>query len=103
MPDTPTNPPEKTAAQKRADERAEIRRKEQETAAALKAKHDGLKSNIGRTFTDGNRTAAVLAFEPSKELGGSWEEAFLVNFGNPNRHDYVHCEQFLTDFKPKEQ
>ena len=71
-------------------------------AAELKAKREELKSNIGKSFSDGERDGKVVAFEADKMLGSIQGDAFLVNFGNPNRSDYYFCETFLATFKPKE-
>ena len=71
-------------------------------AAELKAKREELKLNVGKSFTDGERDAKVIAFDVDKMLGSQAGDTFLVNFGNPNRSDYYFCETFLATFKPKE-
>jgi len=70
-------------------------------AAELKAKRDALKLNIGKSFT-GERDCKVVGFEAGKSLGPIVADAFLVNFGNPNRSDYIFCDEFLTNYKGKE-
>ncbi len=83
------------AARAKADAEARAR-------VELKAKHDSLRTNIGKKFSDGDRTGTVTGFEPYHVVRGKWGETFLVNFGNPNRNDYFNAEDFLVTFKPKE-
>ena len=97
MPDTITAPLS-PIAQKLADAKAARIKLKAET----KARQDELKKNIGHIFTDGEREAAVIAFEADQGIGSERGDAFLVNYGNPNRHDFVFCADFLSTFKPKE-
>ncbi len=96
MPEPTPTPP--TAAEIKAKAKAE----RIAAASELKSKHDTLRLNVGKTFTDGERDGTVFAFEPSHDVRGNRGETFLVNFGNPNRSDYINAEEFLNEFKPKE-
>lgn len=62
-------------------------------AAELKLKRAELVKHVGKTIGD----AKVTGFEPDKNLGGKAADAFIVNYGNPNRHDYVHCDELLNN------
>jgi len=70
--------------------------------ADLAAKRKELKTNIGKTFTNGEEEAKVSSFVPDKMLGSKSGDAFLVNLGNPNAHHFIFCEEFLTNYKAKE-
>jgi hypothetical protein len=85
-------------AQKRARvaQALEAKQKADKAAADLNTKREELKSNIGKSFSYGEATGTIVAFEPDKMLGAKVGDAFLVNFGNPNRNDYIFCEEFLT-------
>ena len=69
------------------------------TALVLKEKREGLKKSIGEKFVLGEKNAKVTDFYPDKNLAGKVADAFLVNFGNPNRSEFIHCEEFLTNYK----
>ena len=98
----PAKTPEQIALEKRQQERALQKRQQAEAAAAIKLKNDKYKEAIGKSFVDGDVTATVIAFEPSHDIRGVRAEAYLINTGNPNRNDYVHCDSFLKEFQPKE-
>lgn len=70
--------------------------------AELEAKRKELAANVDKSFTDGEREGKIVEFVPDKELRGKVADAYSVNFGNPNAHYFIHCEQFLTQFKGKE-
>lgn len=78
----------------KAEALAKAKAEQEARDAALKK----LKESVGKTFTDGTRTAAVVEFEPVKGLGATWKPAYLVNFGNPNAHHYIHCDEFAQTF-----
>ncbi len=90
MGDTPTETPVAAAIRLR-----------KEAAAALKTKRDGLRANIGKAFSDATRTGTVIGFEPDKVLATKTADAYLVNFGNKFRNDFIFCDEFLTNFKGK--
>lgn len=71
-------------------------------AAELKLKRDDLKKNFGKKFSNDEGDCEVVGFQPDKMLGNTKGDAFLVNFGNPNRSDYIFCDEFLTNYKGKE-
>jgi Mn-containing catalase len=78
----------------KAEALAKAKAEQEARTAAL----NELKQLVGKTFTDGTRTAAVIGFEPQKGLGSAWKPAYLVNFGNPNAHHYIHCDEFAQTF-----
>jgi len=43
----------------------------------------------------------IVGFQIDKMLGAKVGDAFLCNFGNPNRNDFVFCDEILTQ-KEKE-
>jgi len=93
---------QKALAEKKAAERAAQIAKEKAEREAQIAALNKLKESVGKTFSDGTRTATIIGFEPQKGLGAAWKPAYLVNFGNPNAHHYIHCDEFLSTFKPSE-
>lgn len=72
----------------------------QKAAAELKLKRAELAKNVGKEFT-GERECKVVEFVPDKMLGPVTADAFGVNFGNPHRTDFIHCDEFLAEYKPK--
>ncbi len=94
--------PGQIAAKKKHAELVAQKEARIKAAAELKAKREELKSNVGKSFTDGEREGKVVAFDADKMLGSQQGDTFLVNFGNPNRSDFYFCETFLATFKPKE-
>lgn len=100
MPDT-EQPIVKTPAQleqeKRIADRKAAKEKAKADAAALKAKRDALKDNVGKSFGG----ATVTGFYPDKALGPVIADAYLVNFGNPNHSKFIFCEEFLEENAPK--
>jgi Tfp pilus assembly protein FimV len=98
----PAKTPEQIALEKRQAERTAQKAAARKAAAETKAKNDKYKEAVGKTFSDGETVATVTAFEPSHDIRGIRAEAYLINTGNPNRHDYIHCDSFLKEFQPKE-
>ena len=83
----------------KTDPKAEALAKAKAERERIAAWHKELAIAVGKTFTDGERTAAVVAFEPSQMIGPKVAPAYLVNYGNPNAHHYVHCDDFNQQFK----
>jgi hypothetical protein len=81
---------------------AEAKAAAKKAAAELAAKREELKKSIGKSFTDGSREAKVVGFEADKSLGLESGDAYLVNFGNLHRSDYIFADKFLATFKEKE-
>ena len=70
-------------------------------AAELKLKRAELEKNVGQKFSNSEGDCEVVGFQPDKMLGNKKGDAFLVNFGNPNRIDYVFCDEFIAEYKLK--
>ncbi len=94
--------PDQIAAEKKHAEIAAQKEARIKVAAELKAKREELKSNVDKSFADGEREGRVVAFYADKMLGSQQGDTFLVNFGNPNRSDFYFCETFLATFKLKD-
>lgn len=95
MPDL--TPEQQAALQKRKDEAAA----RAQAKADLNAKRDAYRSNIGKTFTDGEQEATVTGFEVNHLADGIRGESFIVNYGNPNHFVFRNCDIFLAEFQLK--
>jgi hypothetical protein len=90
--------PEQVAAQQKAQEaiKAKGARK-----AALNAKRDAFKANIGKLFTDGEQDATVTGFDKAHLQGSDHVECYTIHYGNPNCQFFIGCEEFLKTFTKK--
>jgi hypothetical protein len=82
------------AAKKKADKAAAVAALAQKREARVK-EIESLKANVGGKFDGG----VIVGFYPEKELGGKIADAYLVNYGNPYRNDFIHVETFNAKYK----
>lgn len=83
----------------KTDPKAEVLAKAKAERERIAALNKEMATAIGKKFTDGERTAAVVAFEPSQMIGPKVAPAYLVNLGNPNANHFIHCDEFNQQFK----
>ena len=74
---------------------------EAKEAADLRTANAILAANVGKSFDGPGGIAKVIRFEPFQLVGGERGTAFLVEFGNPNCHQFISTDEFLADYKEK--
>ena len=84
------------AAQKKVAEARAAKQAEQKAAReARQSEIIKLKSAVGSKFDGGE----IVDFQADKLLGQRVGDAYLINLGNPHRHDFVFCDDFSNKYK----